>query len=59
MKEKLNKKQQKKLEVLFRKKKVLLNNEYLIIKTLKTVQDSLEHIRLKIDEIEIENKYGN
>ena len=55
---KLNEKQKQKLVILFRKKRVLMDNEKSIIKTLKPVQDSLEEIRLKIDEIQLDNKYG-
>lgn len=56
---KLNEKQKVKLAVLERKRKVLLDNEQSIWNTLRPVQDALEEIRIAIDEIELENKYGD
>ena len=55
---KLNEKQKKKLAILYRKRKVLLDNERSILNTLEPVQADLEQVRLKIDAIELDNKYG-
>ena len=55
---KLNETQQKKLAVLYRKQRVLEDNKKAIWNTLNPVLEELEKIRIDIDEIEIENKYG-
>lgn len=55
---KLNETQQKKLAVLYRKQRVLEDNKKAIWNTLNPVLEELEKIRIAIDEIEIENKYG-
>ena len=55
----LNEKQIKKLAVLKRKQRVLEDNKKSILNTLNPVLEDLEKIRIAIDEIEIENKYGN
>jgi hypothetical protein len=55
----LNEKQQKKLAVLKRKQRVLEDNKKSILNTLNPVLEDLDKIRIAIDEIEIENKYGN
>jgi hypothetical protein len=56
---KLNEKQEKKLAVLYRKQRVLEDNKKSIWNTLKPVLEELDKIRIAIDEIEIENKYGS
>jgi len=55
---KLNETQEKKLAVLYRKHRVLEDNKKAIWNTLKPVLEELDKIRITIDEIEIENKYG-
>jgi hypothetical protein len=55
----LNEKQQKKLAVLKRKQRVLEDNKKSILNTLTPVLEDLDKIRIAIDEIEIENKYGS
>lgn len=55
----LNEKQKNKLAVLKRKQRVLEDNKRAILNTLKPVLEDLEKIRIAIDEIEIENKYGD
>jgi hypothetical protein len=55
----LNEKQQKKLAVLKRKQRVLEDNKKSILNTLNPVLEDLDKIRIAIDEIEIENKYGS
>lgn len=56
---KLNETQEKKLAVLYRKQRVLKDNKKAILNTLNPVLEELEKIRIAIDEIEIENKYGD
>jgi len=56
---KLNEKQIKKLEVLNRRKRHLENSKECLLENLKPILEDLEKIRISIDEIEIENKYGN
>ena len=56
---KLNETQEKKLTVLYRKQRVLEDNKKAIWNTLKPVLEELDKIRITIDEIEIENKYGS
>ena len=56
---KLNEKQEKKLAVLYRKQRVLEDNKKAIWNTLNPVLEELEKIRIAIDEIEKENKYGS
>jgi len=56
---KLNETQEKKLAVLYRKQRVLEDNKKAIWNTLKPVLEELDKIRITIDEIEIENKYGS
>lgn len=56
---KLNEKQIKKLEVLNRRKRHLENSKECILENLKPILEDLEKIRISIDEIEIENKYGS
>jgi len=56
---KLNETQEKKLAVLYRKQRVLEDNKKAIWNTLKPVLEELDKIRIAIDEIEIENKYGS
>lgn len=58
MNKKLNKKQQDKLEGLYRKQRVLEDNKESIWRTLRPVLEDLDKIRIAIDDIEIENKYG-
>ena len=54
----LNEKQVKKLEVLNRRKRHLENSKECLLGNLKPILEDLEKIRISIDEIEIENKYG-
>ena len=56
---KLNEKQVKKLEVLNRRKRHLENSKECLLENLKPILEDLEKIRISIDEIEIENKYGS
>ena len=56
---KLNERQENKLAVLYRKQRVLEDNKKAIWNTLKPVLEELDKIRIAIDEIEIENKYGS
>ena len=56
---KLNEKQIKKLEVLNRRKRHLENSKECLLENLKPILEDLEKIRISIDEIEIENKYGS
>ena len=56
---KLNEKQLKKLEVLNRRKRHLENSKECLLENLKPILEDLEKIRISIDEIEIENKYGS
>ena len=56
---KLNETQEKKLAVLYRKQRVLEDNKKAIWNTLKPVLEELDKIRITIDEIEIEDKYGS
>lgn len=55
----LNEKQLKKLEVLNRRKRHLENSKECLLENLKPILEDLDKIRIAIDEIEIENKYGN
>jgi hypothetical protein len=55
----LNEKQVKKLEVLNRRKRHLENSKECLLENLKPILEDLEKIRISIDEIEIENKYGS
>ena len=55
----LNEKQIKKLEVLNRRKRHLENSKECLLENLKPILEDLEKIRISIDEIEIENKYGS
>lgn len=55
---KLNEKQRKNLEVLKRRKRHLENSKECLLENLKPILEDLEKIRISIDEIEIENKYG-
>lgn len=55
----LNEKQIKKLEVLNRRKRHLENSKECLLENLKPILEDLEKIRIAIDEIEIENKYGS
>jgi hypothetical protein len=55
----LNEKQIKKLEVLNRRKRHLENSKECLLESLKPILEDLEKIRISIDEIEIENKYGS
>jgi hypothetical protein len=55
----LNEKQKKKLEVLNRRKRELQNSKECLLDNLRPILEDLEKIRIAIDEIEIENKYGN
>lgn len=55
----LNKQQKEKLKVLYRKKKTLENNKEMALKNLLPILNDLENIRIKIDSIELENKYGD
>lgn len=56
---KLNEKQVKKLEVLNRRKRHLENSKECLLENLKPILEDLEKIRISIDEIEIENRYGD
>ena len=56
---KLNEKQVKKLEVLNRRKRHLENSKECLLENLKPILEDLEKIRISINEIEIENKYGS
>ena len=56
---KLNENQLKKLEVLNRRKMHLENKKKCLLENLKPILEDLEKIRISIDEIEIENKYGS
>ena len=56
---KLNEKQVKKLEVLNRRKRHLENSKECLLENLKPILEDLEKLRISIDEIEIENKYGS
>jgi len=56
---KLNEKQLKKIEVLNRRKRHLENSKECLLENLKPILEDLEKIRISIDEIEIENKYGS
>ena len=56
---KLNERQIKKLEVLNRRKRHLENSKECLLENLKPILEDLEKIRISIDEIEIENKYGS
>ena len=55
----LNEKQKNKIVVLKRKQRVLEDNKKSILNTLNPVLEELEKIRILIDEIEMENKYGH
>ena len=55
----LNEKQVKKLEVFNRRKRHLENSKQCLLENLKPILEDLEKIRISIDEIEIENKYGS
>jgi len=55
----LNEKQLKKLEVLNRRKRHLENSKECLLENLKPILEDLDKIRISIDEIELENKYGN
>lgn len=59
MNHKLNEKQLKKLEILNRRKRHLENSKECLLENLKPILEDLEKIRISIDEIELENKYGN
>ena len=54
----LNEKQTKKLEVLNRRKRHLENSKECLLKNLRPILEDLDKIRIAIDEIELENKYG-
>ena len=54
----LNEKQIKKLDVLNRRKRHLENSKKCLLENLKPILEDLEKIRISIDEIEMENKYG-
>ena len=55
----LNEKQLKKLKVLNRRKRRLEDSKECLLENLKPILEDLEKIRISIDEIEIENKYGS
>jgi hypothetical protein len=55
----LNEKQKKILEVLNRRKRHLENSKECLLENLKPILEDLDNIRISIDKIEIENKYGD
>lgn len=55
----LNKMQNEKLKILYRKKRTLESNKEMVLRNLLPILNDLEKIRIEIDSIELENKYGD
>lgn len=55
----LNEKQKSKLEILNRRKRHLEDSKKCLLDGLDPILSDLEDIRISIDEIEKENKYGD
>ena len=55
----MNEKQLIKLEILNRRKRRLENSKQCLLENLRPILKTLDDIRIEIDSIEIENKYGD